>query len=258
VVHGTHGAILACGCAPGHDWPVADYDAFAPFYDAVQGDRAEHAAYLRGLIERHYPTGRRVLELACGTGSVLAQLAGDFELTGVDRSREMLARARKKVPAARLVEADMTEVRLGETFDVVLCVYDSLNHLVTFRQWEAVFARAREHLDPGGIFVFDVNTERRLAWLASQPAQTVWFDDGNLLVIDVGEARRGVVWDIKIFEHRGGGRYRLHVEQIPEVSFPVERVRAALGRRFRRVSVYDQQRARPSPRSGRLHFVSTA
>jgi hypothetical protein len=63
--------------------------------------------------------------------------------------------------------------------------------------------------------------------------------------------------DVKIFEHVGGDGYRLHAEEIREVSFPAEQIREALRARFRRVSVYDQQRARPSVRSGRLHFVCT-
>jgi SAM-dependent methyltransferase len=234
------------------------YEAFAPFYDAVQGDRAEHAAYLRGLIEKHHPEARPILELACGTGSVLKQLADDYQVTGVDRSKEMLAIAAAKVPQARLLAGDMTGVHLEETFDAVLCVYDSINHLVKFDQWKAVFDRAREHLGARGIFIFDINTERRLNWLVQQPPVTSWFDDGNLLVLDVREhADEGVIWEIKIFERVGGDDYRLHSEEIREVSFSVEQIRAALRDRFRRVSVYDQQRARPTVRSGRLHFVCT-
>ena len=237
---------------------MTGYQAFAQFYDAVQGDRAEHAAYLRSLIEENNPEAHTVLELACGTGSILKQLDNGYAVTGVDRSDEMLAIAAAKVPTARLVAADMTEVRLDETFDVVLCVYDSINHLPTFGQWASVFDRAYEHLGEHGVFIFDINTERRLHWLAEQPAVTRWFGDGNLLVLEVrADSAGGYIWDIDVFEHLGGQRYRLHPEEIREVSFSVERIRAALRGRFRRVRVYDQQRARPSVRSARLHFVST-
>jgi SAM-dependent methyltransferase len=236
----------------------SSYAALARFYDAIQGDRADHAAYLRDLIEKHHPRARTVLELACGTGSILKQLQGDYELTGVDLSEPMLAHAAVKVPAARLVAADMTAFHLDETFDVVLCVYDSINHLLRFEQWQSLFDRAHEHLAERGIFIFDINTERRLEWLVDQPPEASWFDGANLLLLDVRDASDGVgvIWDLKIFEHRGGADYRLHEEEIREVSFPVEQIKELAGR-FRRVRVYDQQRARPSPRSGRLHFVCT-
>lgn len=236
---------------------MPDYDVFAPFYDAVMGDRAEHAAYLRELIERHHPDARRILELACGTGSVLRQLRSRYQVTGVDLSPAMLAIAAEKVPEARLVAADMTDVDLGETFDVVLCVYDSINHLLTFEQWERLFDCARGHLAEGGIFVFDINTERKLSRWVDQPPLTSWFGDGNLLQIDIRAEDAIFVWDIKVFEQVSGEDYRLHRAAIREASFPVERVRAALRDRFGRVRVYDQQRKRPTRNSDRLHLVCT-
>ena len=77
---------------------MQSYEVFAPFYDGVMGDRAEHATYLRELISKHHPEARHALELACGTGSVLMQLHGDYEVTGVDRSEGMLAIATAKLP----------------------------------------------------------------------------------------------------------------------------------------------------------------
>jgi len=93
---------------------MPSYDVFGRFYDAVMGDRADHADFLRSLIERHHPGARSVLELACGTGSILKQLAPRYEVTGVDLSPRMLEQAWRKVPEARLVLADMTSVRLDE------------------------------------------------------------------------------------------------------------------------------------------------
>jgi trans-aconitate methyltransferase len=70
---------------------------------------------------------------------MLAQLRPDYAVTGLDLSPQMLAVAREKVPDVRLVEGDMTAFRLEERFDVVLCVFDSINHLLDYAAWEAVF-----------------------------------------------------------------------------------------------------------------------
>jgi SAM-dependent methyltransferase len=236
---------------------VTSYRAFARFYDAVQGDRADDAAYLRDLLARHRPPVESVLELACGTGSILAQLRADYEVTGLDASPEMLSVAAAKLPGVRLVEADMTQFALGERFDAVACVYDSINHLLEFAQWEALFDRVVEHLSDRGVFVFDVNTERRLSELARLGPHAQWFGDGDLLLIEVrpdGEGR--VLWDIRVFEHESGGRYVLHEETIPEAAFAREQIEAALRERFRRVRTLDRQRSRPSAASGRLWFVA--
>jgi SAM-dependent methyltransferase len=241
------------------DGELTGYSAYARFYDPTQGDRAEHAAYIRSLLQKHHPKAKTVLELACGTGSILKQLQPHYHVTGVDLSDEMLVIARKKVPGVRLVRGDMTTVDLGERFDVVLCVYDSINHLTRFRDWEAVFRRAREHLSGGGVFLFDINTVHRLAASSGAPPMVQWFGDGSLMVIAIVDAPRGAVdWEINVFERVRGSSYRLHLDMIREVSFPAERIRAALRKRFTRIWTYDARRARPSTRSDRLHFVCRA
>jgi SAM-dependent methyltransferase len=231
------------------------YEAVAQFYDAVMGDRAESAADLRRLIEQRCPGAQTVLEIACGTGSILKQLRPRYEVTGLDLSEKMLAIAAEKVPDARLIQGDMTQFNLNEAFDVVLCVH-AINHLLDFAQWEQVFDRAREHLNERGIFVFDISTELQLASYVEEPPWTHWFGDRHLFVMDARNAGDDqVVWDLRIFEHVGSSNYRLHAGETPEASFPRTRIGASLRQRFVRVSVLDQRRSRPTARSERLHFV---
>ena len=235
---------------------MESYDVFAPFYDAVQGDRADHSAYIRSLIEDHHPQAKTLLELACGTGSVMKQLERYYDVSGVDRSEAMLAVARRKLSEARLVRGDMTTIDLGETFDVVLCAFDSINHLVRFEEWEAVFDRALAHLNDAGIFVFDVNTEAQLERFSSQPPLTQWFDGSNVMILDVAATTDGAyLWMIRVFEALGDDLYKLHAEDVPEAAFPAERIEASLLERFASVEIYDASRPEPSPESARLHFV---
>jgi SAM-dependent methyltransferase len=224
---------------------VSTYDALARFYDPVQGDRAEAAAYARAQL----PDGvKTVLELACGTGSILAQLRADYDVVGVDLSPQMLAIAAEKLPGIRLVQGDMTAVRLGETFDAVLCLYDSINHLLRFEDWERLFDTALAHLAPGGVFVFDMNSKERLDWLAAQPAVAYEFGKGHTIVIDVTEGGDGVRdWKLRVFEHVTGDEYRLVEERIHEIAFSAEQVRAGLEARFASVVEHDE--------SGRIWFV---
>lgn len=234
------------------------YERWAPFYDAMRGDQAAPIAYLGGLIEKHHPDAETLLELGCGTGSVLEQLQARYAVTGVDLSQSMLRIARTKLPHARLLRRDITTVELGETFDAVVSVADVVNHLRPFRAWEALFARAYEHLADGGVFIFDMNTQLHLSELAAAPPVTAWSPQGHFTMLDVVEAaRESVAVEVTVFEHRRNGTYRLHTDSVTEISFPAERVTRSLRRRFRRVRVYDEERVRPSRLSERLHFVCT-
>ena len=225
------------------------YGAYAAFYDTHQGDRAEHAAYVRSLIEQHHPQARRVLELACGTGAILAQLRHRYAVVGVDFSEPMLEVAREKLPDVRLIHADMTSISLDERFDVVLCVYDSINHLLRFDEWETVFDRAREHLDDDGVFIFDVNTKEKLDLFDEGRPASQWFGDGHMFWCDVRRVEGTYLWDIRVFERVGEGDYRLHTEEIRQAVFDADRIRAALEERFSDVSTYGDP-------SNRLHFVA--
>jgi SAM-dependent methyltransferase len=234
------------------------YDVFAPFYDGVMGDRTDTSAYVRSLVERHRPGAATVLELACGTGSVLKYFGEEgYAVAGIDRSEQMLEIARRKVPQAQLLRRDITRFRVPGRFDAVLCVYDSINHVIGFERWRRVFDRARAHLVEDGVFVFDINTERRLAELVSEPTWVRWFDE-NLVLVDVVERRDGVVWELRIFERTGPSNFELHCEDIPEVSYPAETISATLRESFSRVWIYDRERKRASARSGRLYFVCRA
>ena len=167
------------------------YERLRRFYDAAMDDPAPRAARVLDFIDRYRPGAANLLELGCGTGSILARLRRSPSLTGLDQSPEMLAVAGEKVPWARLIEGDMSSFSLGETFDVIICVFDSLNHLLTFEAGQSMFAAAYDHLARGGLFILDVNTVGELRRLGEEPPWVYEFDD-NVLIMDVSLAEDGL------------------------------------------------------------------
>jgi SAM-dependent methyltransferase len=167
----------------------------------------------------------------------------------------MLSIARKKVPRAKLWRRDMVDFQIGEQFDAVLCVFDSINHVRKFSDWKRVFARVRQHLSPGGCFIFDINTQRKLERHIAGPPWVHSFGR-NLLIIDVTAlANHGSNWNNKVFERVNRTRYVLHEEDIVEVSFPLDRIMRALRSYFGSVRVIDIDRRRPTAKSERLFFI---
>ncbi|HST25627.1 MAG TPA: class I SAM-dependent methyltransferase [Gaiellaceae bacterium] len=228
------------------------------FYDKIQGDRTAQLEYLRAVLRTSHPAANSVLELACGTGELLRVLRSEYTVEGVDVSPAMLEIAARKLGSVPLHLADITTVALGRTFDVVLCAHDSLNHLERFGDWEAVFDRALEHLEPGGIFVFDMNTQSRLAELTASATVARWCGADDLVAFDVSRDDLSTVWSVRFFERVSPSAYTLHTREIREVSFPVADVRVSLERRFRSVRLIDPERSRPSSRTARAHFVCRA
>lgn len=231
------------------------YERFSRFYDLVMGDRSIAANFTCSLIEQHKPEAKTVLEIACGTGAILGFLADIYEVTGLDRSRQMVGLARKKLPHIRFYQQSMTSFRLAKQFDAIVCVFDSINHLLSFAEWKKVFRQVALHLNHNGLFVLDVNTLGKLRRLTNASVWSREFDR-DLVVIKVTGGRRGIfAWDIKIFEHEKRDKYKLSHETIRELALPHKRILTAMRDRFKQVKVIDPGGARPSDQSDRLYFV---
>lgn len=198
------------------------YSDFAPFYDDIQGGAAEAFA---GWIERRVGEAGVVpgslLELGCGTGAVLELLPAEWAKVGVDISPEMLEIAREKGVDAELLAADIRSLSLGRTFDVVACVYDTINHLPG-SEWPSVFATAAAHLAEDGVFLFDMNTLGRLRTDAGEEHTTE--GDGttvSMRIRDVGYDRFD--WHVRI--ERAG---TIVEDTIAEYAVALTEVRAML------------------------------
>ena len=212
---------------------MAVYDVLARHYDAVAGDSSTEAAFIDGIIKRAHGQAVTLLEVACGTGGIMAGLAGSYQVSGLDISPGMLAVAREKLPAGTpLYVADMSSFELGMKFDAIICVYHGINHLLGFPAWEGFFDCAYRHLNDGGMLVFDTYTARTLTAMASLPETVQQFGE-NYLHIRV-RTRDEVVfdWNIEVREPQPDGSYRSLTEVIRTVAFPPANIRESLGERF--------------------------
>jgi ubiquinone/menaquinone biosynthesis C-methylase UbiE len=124
------------------------------------------AEYVMTLFEfvGHVPT--ELLDCACGTGNLSFELAKlGLHVTGVDLSSPMILQARQKAAQSNLpyeiqfYEGDLSNFELGTTFDSATCLYDSLNYILDNKTLTSAFAQIRKHVKPGGIFVFDFNSQ---------------------------------------------------------------------------------------------------
>jgi SAM-dependent methyltransferase len=145
------------------DHATLAYDCLAPYYDEFTSGYA-HEEWLESIerwAARLSLRGRRALDLACGTGrSTAPLLARGYSVTGCDISEAMVREARRSFPehADAFVVADMRELPpLGE-FDLVLCLDDAVNYLLSEEDLEATFHSVGEVLAPEGMFIFDVNS----------------------------------------------------------------------------------------------------
>jgi SAM-dependent methyltransferase len=139
------------------------YDALASTYDTFTADYdyERWLSVLHGLALEHGARGRRLLDVACGTGrSFEPMLRRGYEVTACDISPAMVERAAVRLEASggTAAVADMRRLPDWGTFDLVTCLDDAVNYLHSEVDLDAAFGSVARALRPGGLYVFDVNS----------------------------------------------------------------------------------------------------
>ena len=137
---------------------------------------------LEEVFFRRVPQGSKVLDLCCGSGHVTQELVRrNYRVTGVDSSAGLLQIARAELPGVDFRLQDARSLHLDETFDAALSTFDSLNHILSLKDVERVFAAVHRCLRPRALFVSDMN--RQEAFCADLPGWSVEVgrDDTSLI-----------------------------------------------------------------------------
>ena len=140
------------------------YRDFAKVYDTLMGSVNYQARgeYLLSVFERYGQNPPCLLDLGCGTGTLTRFMAEKGkEMVGVDASAEMLAVARECIPVGAdllWICQDLRELDLYGTAQGAISTLDTLNHITGDGELKDFFGRLRYFLEPGNLFVFDVNT----------------------------------------------------------------------------------------------------
>ena len=142
------------------------YTSFASVYDTFMDNvpYGEWGTYIHSLLCRYGVKDGLVLDLGCGTGTMTEILAGyGYDMIGVDNSGDMLELAMEKRLASGhdilYLLQDMREFELYGTVRAVVSVCDSVNYITEPEELAEVFRLVNNYLDPGGLFLFDFNTE---------------------------------------------------------------------------------------------------
>lgn len=212
------------------------YDQFSEYYDRLT-DNVEYgkrADYFCSLLSSLGVEGGIMLDLACGTGSMLTEMAGrGFEVIGVDSSVGMLNRAREKAAEsgceALLLCQPMQELDLYGTVDCCISVLDSINHLPCAGDVKETFRRVSLFTAPGGAFVFDVNTLHKHRDVLADNAFIYDLDDVFCAWQNACDPDDGSVQIMLDFFAEGeDGLWERFYEQFEERAYPLEQIKAWL------------------------------
>ncbi|MBR2422716.1 MAG: class I SAM-dependent methyltransferase [Oscillospiraceae bacterium] len=238
------------------------YHELAGSYDRLTSDVDYDAtvAFYYEILSREGLMPRTAVDLACGTGSVALRLAQKgLQVTAVDMSWEMLMVAQQKAAEAdvypQFVCQQLQQLQLPRAVDLAVCALDSMDYILDPLDCQEAIRRIYKALNPGGCFIFDVNTPEKLRAMDGQvfldeddDVYCVWrgeFDEQTNICsygMDLFQ-REGNVWHRSFEEHR-------------EYAYTAQELVSYLRRAgFTSIAVYgDRKLAAPEPGEQRIYL----
>ncbi|MCD7756215.1 MAG: methyltransferase domain-containing protein [Firmicutes bacterium] len=238
------------------------YQALAASYDRLTND-VDYGAVLEfygWILRQEGLKPRTAVDLACGTGSLTVLLAQQgMSVIGVDASEQMLTQAANKAQSLRnpplFVRQKLQRLHLPTGVDLAVCALDSLDYITDPGDCAEAIRRVYRALNPGGIFIFDVNTPEKLR---AMDGQVFLDEDGDVYCVWRGEfdASSNICsYGMDLFQ-RQGRLWRRSFEEHREYAYSQEQLTQFLKQAgFSHIAVYgDRVPEAPRPEDTRIYF----
>lgn len=212
------------------------YTSFAKVYDLFMDNvpYEEWARYVRRLLLDFGVADGLVLELGCGTGSLTEVLSKyGYDMIGVDNSEDMLEIAMDKRESSGrdilYLFQDMREFELYGTVRAVVSICDSMNYIMDYPDLVKVFRLVNNYLDPGGVFIFDLNTEYKYRELLGDNTFAEDREESSFIWDNFYDEEEKInEYDLALFI-RQGELYRKFTETHYQRAYSLEQVLQAAG-----------------------------
>lgn len=224
--------------------PYSDYDPLAWVYNKHWGPRYTEKVLpvVERLILKDLSADARILDLCCGSGQLAQKLLErGFRVTGLDGSDEMVRIARENAGAGEFIVDDARRFRFECTYDAALCLFDSLNHIMTFDELISVFRNVYSVLQDSGVFLFDLNMEEgyKARWRGSYHI----VEDDHVCLVRLGYRAEEKMGESQVTVFRLDGQWRCSHLTLLQRCYSQEEIESALeDAGFTNVTIYDGQR----------------
>ena len=175
-----------------------------------------------------------ILDLGCGTGTLTRMLAqAGYDMIGVDGSQEMLIEAREKTEDTGILYLcqDMREFELYGTVRAIVSTCDTMNYLLTPEDFIRTLRLANNYLDPGGVFIFDLNTLYKFREIMGNTTIAENDEDASFIWDNYFDEETGRnEYDLTLFIRQENGLYERVSEVHEEQGYTPEQIREYITR----------------------------
>ncbi len=215
----------------------AAYKQLAPYYDKTTNLSIFNIyKEIIGEVEN-----KNILDLGCGTGTLLKLYSKNNNTIGFDGSSEMIKIAKEKDGKSLYKISDIRDFQMNKKFDIIVCAYDTINHLLTMKEWRQVFKNVKEHLVDDGLFIFDYNA---IVGLKNNVGTFFQKEKNNFIVREVSCDGDLFLWEFHNFIKSKKDSFSHQEILIKEVGFTEKDINVELKKCFKNIKKIKKSKCR--------------
>ena len=231
----------ASGRRPHTEKEILMYEMYSKYYDSLNMNYDFCLPYIDNVL-KSIISPKKLIEFGCGTGNLLNYFKNRIEVYGVDLSEDMLNKARSKISNGHFYLHDMVDFSCEDKFDISLCLFDSVNHILDYSRWDSFFKNVGKSLTDQGVFILDANTTKRLMMISKKPPMIEVFDNNYFYMKLNKKNEKNFVFDVRVLKNIGNELYREEKEEIEETTESGEVILKSLGKYFKKIDVYNDKK----------------
>ena len=200
--------------------------------DIDRGAAKVRAKRVIEIIQKYNSKAKDILELGVGIGAVLDNFPKTYNLHGLDRQEEYINVAKKLIGQGKFYVQSMDKFKINKKFDVIFSVHECINEVKPFKNWESTFKCVKDHLNPNGLFIFDMRTQEHLEYKKKQIVKLEKTPTGYIYDNFAVEKNK-LIWKTTFFTKVKSGLYKLGKDSYFEEIYPIEQVKKSLSKYFK-------------------------
>jgi len=243
---------------------IAIYNGFAYFYDLLTQDidYKKWADYIEKIFKKFKVKPSLIADLGCGTGSFCIEMAErGYDMIGIDISGDMLSIARDKAEKHNkeilFLNQSIDSFELYGTVDAFVCLLDSINYITYKNELKRAFRLVNNYLNPGGMFIFDINSKYKFENILANNVYYQVSDDVTYIWQNNYDKKSNICCFDLTFFVRQGEMYRRFDEIHYERAYDEKELTGMIaGSGLKLCAVYDEMRfVKPSWNSERIFYI---
>ncbi|MCT4612854.1 MAG: class I SAM-dependent methyltransferase [Clostridia bacterium] len=237
------------------------YENFAAVYDKFMSNAPydEWTNYILEIIKKENIKTNEILDLGAGSGNITSRLVSKgIGVIGVDLSEDMLTIAKEKCPDTIFINQNIINLDIDKSFDVIICVCDTLNYITDEYDLHLAFEKISSHLNKNGILIFDLNTEHKFKNIYADNTFAYSEDDASYIWENFYDDEERInEYYVEFFVKADNDLYKKYTETHYERAYSLEDINLAISNTPLKIqNIYDDTTFNaPKDESERIFYI---